>query len=275
MKSLLTQHKSERAFRKNLKASRLIHTLLLLLALLSDYFFKDQAKPYVPSLRVDLVALPDLLKNEVNRAHQKALQKELSQILKNAEQTAQQIQKTQKKTEADTRLKQPVNSSPPAQMALSQRSKDRPKASSYEQNKKAIDRLKLLAKIQDRLTADTESTRRKPILMKGNKLSQGSSVAEDARESSEESYFDLLKDKLQENWSLPPWIARQNLSAQVEIRIDARGNLAQIHFVRASGSPQFDDAVKKTIQMSQPFPTPPDEVRLSLQKHGILIGFPL
>jgi TonB family protein len=270
MNPLVTQHYREDSLAKSIRASLLIHALLLFLALIRAYLLKDHSKPYVPSLRVDLVALPDLLKNEVKRAHHKELQKELSEILKNAEKKAQRIQHDQ----AEIKIKQAPTPVKPQDMTLSHQNKDKPK-NSYEQNRKAIDRLKLLAKIQDRLTAETHPNQQKTLLMKGNKLSKGSSIAEDARESSEESYFDLLKDRLQENWSLPPWIARQNLSAQVEIRIDAHGNLAQIQFVRPSGSPQFDEAVKKTIQMSQPFPTPPEEVRLSLQKHGILIGFPL
>jgi hypothetical protein len=46
-------------------------------------------------------------------------------------------------------------------------------------------------------------------------------------------------------------------------------------FVRPSGNSQFDDAVRKTLQQSQPFPVPPIEIRPTLAADGILVGFPL
>jgi TonB family protein len=97
----------------------------------------------------------------------------------------------------------------------------------------------------------------------------------DAKESAETSYYDLIKDRLAENWALPPWLARQKLSAQVIININAQGHVARIQFTRTSGNPQFDDAIRTAIKQSDPFPSPPQEILTILQNQGILVGFPL
>ena len=255
---------------RGLQVSFLIHTLGLLLILTHSYLFRDSVKPYIPSLKVDIVALPDLLKSEIKKAHQRELQKELSQILAHAEKNAQKIQKEQNQIKSK---KEP----PPAlphEMAFTQ-SKSSRTQEPYTRNRQALDRLKLLAKIQKNLEDHPKKPSASELLIKGNQISHGSSHSEDAQESLDQSYYDLLKDRLQGHWSLPPWISRQKLSAQVEIRIDPHGHLSQIQFVKPSGNSQFDEAVRKTIQMSQPFPLPPEEVQMSVQKNGILIGFPL
>jgi TonB family protein len=270
MKRVEQKQSPEGSLGKSLKLSLVIHLVLLFLALVQDFFFQGQPKTYIPSLRVDLVALPDLLKSETKKIHQRELQKELSQILAQAEKKAQKIQKEQSLLKRTPSLP----AAKPHEMTLTPSTATHPKEISHR-NRQALDRLKLLAKIHDKIRESPQKTSPSPLLIKGNQISQGSSLSSDARESLEQNYSDLLKDRLQENWSLPPWISRQNLSAQVEIRIDAQGHLSRVQFVKPSGNSQFDEAVKKTLQLSQPFPHPPEEVRLSLQKNGILIGFPL
>ncbi|MEO5970692.1 MAG: TonB family protein, partial [Bdellovibrionia bacterium] len=113
------------------------------------------------------------------------------------------------------------------------------------------------------------------LLVRGNKLSPGTSLSADAKEASEANYLDSLRDRLRQNWFLPAWIAKQSLNAQVLVRIDAAGILREFRMVKLSQNAQFDEAVKQALQQSQPFPPPPLELKTGLLSHGILIGFPL
>ena len=99
--------------------------------------------------------------------------------------------------------------------------------------------------------------------------------AGDAKEAEGLHYFDVVRNKLQQNWFLPIWLARQNFSAQVRVYIDARGYMRSFELTKASGNSQFDDAVKRTLVDSQPFSPPPEELVRSMLSDGITIGFPL
>lgn len=159
-----------------------------------------------------------------------------------------------------------------------QRLKEFEKQARNEESRKkrmeaALKRVKSLAKLNE---LETESDSPKPgVLIKGNKVSAGSSTSGDARESSEASYFDQVRARLQENWELPVYLSRQNLSARIEIFVDRRGLIRNFRFTKASGSPQFDEAIKRTLAASQPLPAPPAEDVASLLVHGISVGFPL
>ncbi|MEK7691109.1 MAG: energy transducer TonB, partial [Bdellovibrionota bacterium] len=135
----------------------------------------------------------------------------------------------------------------------------------------ALDRIKSLEKIKDQ--ANEEKKMAPPIL--GNEISRGTSLSDDAVTSMQASYFDQVRDHLQNNWELPVWLARQNLSAQVMVTLDGRGMIRSVRFVKPSGNPQFDETVRRTLRASQPLPIPPSEVKTSVLLDGILIGFPL
>ena len=150
-----------------------------------------------------------------------------------------------------------------------------PKSSSKKDRelklKGALARIKALNSI----SASENDKPQKSVIIKGNKLSQGASLSADAKESAEASYLDTLRTRLQENWELPVWISRQNMSAQVQVFIDSRGRVRSYRFIKASGNAQFDSAIKKTLEESQPFPSPPLDIASALLGDGILIGFPL
>lgn len=91
----------------------------------------------------------------------------------------------------------------------------------------------------------------------------------------EASYFDLVRDRLQENWALPVWLARQNHQAQVQLFLDSRGKVKRLLLVKPSGNQNFDEAIRKSIEESEPFPLPPKALQEALATQGILVGFPL
>lgn len=171
-------------------------------------------------------------------------------------------------------LKTPVEKAAPDELVLKPKQAAHEKPAKREKKlRSALDRIKALEKIED-----SESTN-KPVarsaIVKGNKLSKGTSLSGDARESQDSGYYDQLRSKLQENWELPVWIARQNLDARIRIYIDSNGRMRNYRFVKASGNDQFDAAIKKTLEESQPFPRPPEDLASSMLVDGVLVGFPL
>jgi len=215
------------------------HVLLGIFLVFKNYILPATAPAYIPTLKVDLVGLPDTLKKDLKKVITKPVKQ-----------------------------KKPEKKEPPVKKAIKK------KALTYKppkhQLKNAIDRIKALDKIT---TLDQqEKTISDPI--KGNKISKGSTLTGKVKESDKASYYDHVLEKLRSNWILPVWLSRQNLSAQVVIYINRRGLIDKMTLKKSSGNRHFDDAVKKTIIESQPFHYPNLTV-LRQMTNGILLGFPL
>ena len=239
------------------------HGMLMAFVILKSLVFPGNPVPYIPTLRVDIVGLPDALRKDLSKP---ATSASLTDIKKALDKVDQELRRAKLKTPvapAKDTSEKPVTD----EMVLKPKPPD--SKGLDKKLKGALARIKALEKIS---SSDGET---RPTVIKGNFISKGSSLSGDARESAESNYYDNLRSKLQESWALPVWVARQNLSAQVQIYIDGRGRLRTYRFVKLSGNPQFDGAVKQTLMESQPFPAPPPELASSILVDGILVGFPL
>lgn len=232
-----------------LRASILGHGLLILFVLVKNIIIPEKTVTYIPTLQVDLVALPDILKKDLT--------------VQSAKQEG-----SQETSKAQIKPRPPEPKS--AEMTIKSHSNLNSSANSREKrvenkNKRVLSRLKSLSKIQENLKTT----------IKGNQISPGSSLSGEAREAAETDYRDLILNRLQEHWTLPTWIERQELSARVQLWINSEGYVSKFHFEKISGNSQFDSAVKKAIEESQPFPIPPNQLARDLLSNGILFGFPL
>jgi TolA protein len=257
-------------YQNGIRWSMGVHALIMFLIVIKALVFPNTPKVYVPTLRVDVVGLPDLLKSE-----KKNPGKSLADIQKMLEKA--QADANHEKKIAPPKVTTPVEKADPDELVLHPKSTANDQAAKSAKDKKAeaakekrlqaaLRRMQALAKIE---SENTPAPQGAPI--KGNKISKGNSTDGDAKESDTANYYDTVRAKLQENWALPVWLSRQNLSAQIEVVIDSRGTVREFRFVKTSGNPQFDDAVKRALAQSQPFDTPPSE----LQGNTISIGFPL
>jgi len=258
------------SLKRNLKTSATFHVAVLLVVLIKSIVLPGTPKTYQPALRVDIVGLPDLLKQDMQNLRpakpetttaepalpRKAIEKEEADpdemvLKREAKSVAEKNRKLLKEFEEKTRNEE-------------------------ERRKKmdaALRRVKSLAKLND--IKDTPEGETSPTQIKGNQISRGASVSGDARQSDHASYYDQVRARLQENWELPVWLSRQNLAARIEVFVDRKGMVRSYRFTKASGNPQFDEAIKRTLTASQPFPAPPAEEADSLLVHGISVGFPL
>ena len=225
------------------------HASFFLVLILKSIVLPSNPMIHNPVLRVDVVGLPDILK------------KDLNQISKNQPQAAE-IEKIVKETVAPDEMV--LN--PKKEIKEKKKEKEKPRE---EKMSSALARIRALEKIREQNSEDSD------VIIKGNQVSKGSSLSGDAKESTESGYYDLIRDRLADNWALPPWLARQKLSAQVVLNINSEGHVARVQFTRSSGNPQFDDAIRNSIKLSDPFPKPPKEILTIIQDRGVLVGFPL
>lgn len=231
-----------------LRRSIALHTGLLLTTILSIIVFPGTPVRYIPTLRVDIVGLPDILKKDKDRFI-----------------TAPPAEVTP--SEEGTKPKEkPIKD----ELVFKPKPKKEESKNDHKNNqmKSALARIKALNKISA-FEGEVLSN------VKGNIISPGSALSGDARESDSASYFDVIHDRLKANWELPVWLSRQELNAQVQIHVDGKGIVRAMKFMKSSGNPQFDDQVRKTIEVSQPFPPPTSEVESAVLVNGILLGFPL
>lgn len=251
---------SEKEFRSGLRLSVAAHLALALTVLVKCLVFPNTPIAYVPTLRVDIVGLPDILKKDMNSIPST---KEISDIVKKAEQDAKNVKPKPLPPMPKKEVAEPdeLALNPKPQSAKAEKDRER-------RLKAALDRMKALAKISG-------EERKSAPLIKGNKISKGESLSGLAKESDQSNYYDSVLMAVKGNWALPTWLSRQSLSAKVQVYIDARGRLHGYKFVKLSGNPQFDDAVKQALEQSQPFPAPPTALAANMLVNGIIFGFPL
>jgi hypothetical protein len=70
------------------------HVALVFLVITKNLVFPGESIPYVPTLRVDIVGLPDILKKDLNKVPKMMDPSKLSDALKRAENEANSVKKT-------------------------------------------------------------------------------------------------------------------------------------------------------------------------------------
>jgi colicin import membrane protein len=254
---------------KALKWSLALHVGIASFAFVKSVVFPSQPVMISPSLRVDMVGLPDILK------------KDLAQVSKTLPQEAEK-EKAPPPAEAAKPKAAEVETAKPDEMVLNAKKAEKKKKEEAEKEaaaakkwetrlQSALARIRSLERLKDTKEEDDDSA----IIIKGNQISKGTSLTGDARENAQAGYYDLVRETLVEFWSLPPWLARQNLSAQVVIQVDPAGTVFSTRIIRPSGNEQFDAAILATIREAQPLPRPPKDLHATLRDNGITVGFPL
>lgn len=225
------------SFPRAFKRSVVAHILVLALLLFGSLITERPRERIVPTLRVDLVALPDQKKDEP------------VPLPVPEEASAPQAQE-EKQTETPQKIK-PKD----AEVSISKKQK-----STAKSMKSALERLRALEKLQ---------------ALKGNMISKGATTSGEAKERDQATYFDGVLQKLRENWELPSWLQTKGLSAQVVLYLNSKGNILRVVFKRSSGNDVYDEEVRRAVQRSAPFALPPEDVVDSLASDGVLLGFPL
>lgn len=235
--SLLKKNRQSLLFFVFLSSGLHIGLFILLLnsKILWSVFQKDK-KVFTPSaIRVDMVALPDL-PSKTNAKNPKKTKPFTPS--KKADKKLKQKAKKNKNLTKETVKKQ-----------------DKQHSSSKETNKSNL------------------SSNSKNTINKGNKLSKGTNTGKESltvQEISEiNKYATLIDQQIRSQWNLPKYLTDRDLTAKIEIRIDARGEITSKQLLKSSGNDLFDSRVLKATENSAPYPPPPPNVQMVI-KDGII-----
>jgi TonB family protein len=64
---------------------------------------------------------------------------------------------------------------------------------------------------------------------------------------------------IRRNWAVPPGFRTESLVTEVEVELDAAGNVqGEPRLIRRSGNPWYDDGVVRGVRKASPLPAPPE-----------------
>lgn len=91
-----------------------------------------------------------------------------------------------------------------------------------------------------------------------------------------ERYYGLLKSQVRRHYNVAdtiPEAERLYLKAQVAVRLGRAGEVLDVSLAKASGNDLFDAAVVAAVRKASPYSPPPEALRDSLQKSGVVLVF--
>lgn len=230
------------------------------------YKFKgDQNKKYnikliQSSVRVDVVAMPEFSVQELKSMQQQLnepapVEKKVVVEQKAAEPIEKDSFKVEKKKSSFSDMLKQYSKGVDQKVA---KAKDIKKAAPSQRN--LVDTKKL-----------------KDLVLSGNKLSQGESLVggQEVTSSTEfQRYSSVLPDLVRVNWSIPSYLAEQELTCSVRIFINKSGRLIKAELYESSGNDEYDIRALSAVRKTD-FPVPPGKISAAIRDGEILLGFPL
>ncbi len=195
-------------------------------------FFEKKPQKIAPmSIRVDTVALPDFQPKEEFE------------------------EETVEKPSFKPKIKKPENK---LTQSKKQKLKKKPKA------KKIIKKSKSKKQNQTKKTVERKGNQKSEGADKGQDLSKGQLLEI-------EMYNNIVRNQIHSYWNLPQHLMDSFLTAQIEIKINNKGELIEKQILISSGNDLFDSKVLKTVESSAPFSPPPASVQ-RLIEDGIVLN---
>ena len=224
--------------------SLVLHGLVVLLVSGKYFMFPSEPITYIPSIKVDVVALPEKTKPEPAPEPAPPAPKPKPVV---------------KKPEVTKPKPKPVAKKEPKKVNLDKNKK------SEEIRRNAIERMKALEKIKSQVQAEQQTE----TLVKGNRISPGTAMT-GLTKLDYNQYIGRLQQHAKANWAIPRWLAGSDLSADIRVYIDERGYVVRKELIRSSGDQSFDDSVVAAITNASPFPAPEDKFIDVVRVSGIV-----
>ncbi len=245
-----------------LKMSLAFHASIFLIFGVKVLFFPDLSHlDDTPSIKVDLVALPDKGDNKV-----------VPKILEKPKDTKEQSKKAETPAEKPKPVvaQKPQEKSDPAKPDNTKPETTKPDDSIDEMA--ALSRLRELEALKniETTTQPKEANNAAPI--KGNRLAVGDAI-EGVNKIQYNNYKKVLQDAVKYHWDLPPWLQDGDLNAEVLIKIDETGLVTAKELIKSSGNSIYDKYVLETITKSSPFPPPDDKFVNVVAIKGVVLSF--
>lgn len=200
---------------------------------------------YTPTVRVDLVALPDKPYREM---------KEMNEEIQKAQDAIREIK--EKKGELTLQEKEGMKFSKKIELK--------------REAKSAIERLKALQALEKRLRA-----RKKEVELKGNVVTPGASLPSSGKENVLDEYRSVVSEKIKLRWALPSYLRKgreRELSGEIIIFLNPDGSIIRREII-SSGVQEFDGYMNQALEEALPFPSVPEALRRELRYDGVSITF--
>lgn len=118
-----------------------------------------------------------------------------------------------------------------------------------------------------------QTEKKKPV--KGNKVSEGGeSGSNEEQETVKIAYLEGIGYQIRANWELPKHLKEDYFYAEVEIRLNEKGELIRKKIITSSQNELVDQLVLEAIEKSAPFPPPPDSIKDFIKNEDVVLGLP-
>ena len=259
-------------FSKGVKFSLLFHTMVVLWSLAhwaaETYKNKNDDEAALKlrpkkSIRVDVVDLPSLKFNELNKVD---LTKEV----------APEVKTEVKEEQVVPKLNPTAMKLPSTEKSLDKK-KEAPTSSAQKRLEEIQKNIRAEAKRQEILNKYKQGQKQanadtRPALG-GNILSKGGSVQGDVANEADE-FTATVQTHVRKFWQAPPWSVGQNYKVRVVVKIAPSGRVLSKFVSRSSGRAEFDSSALEAVEAANPFPPPPEIFKRIVMNEGIECGFP-
>lgn len=274
--------KQEDFFKRAVSYSAILHGSFLFLTIAvplvmsvlgikDSYQDKFLSKEFKNAIRVDMVGLPTLTMEELQKVDPTV---DMGKEDKPKEETLEpEVSETAMKL-AEEKAAEEEKTAIAKKDAIAKEKKE-----AVEKEKNRLDDLRAQLRLEQRrkrlveeLKGDVkEGEGRTPLA--GNMISEGYSVTGDVA-TDMDVYQGHLKSHLRKTWNLPGWMEASSLSARVLVKLAPNGKILAQEFLRESGNSEFDRYVAEALKNAEPFPKPPPSLRRKVMEDGIEWGFP-
>ncbi|MES3036637.1 MAG: TonB family protein [Bdellovibrionota bacterium] len=245
--------------KKGVIVSVVAHLTILAGFFIQGFYFRNTEPLDLSSaVRVDIAALPDKYTAEDLNSKPSPVKEEVKPIAKPEPEVKQEV-----KPAPEPEVKKPVKPEPDTVNLSKNNKKKQLDAFQKLKAQSALDKIK-----------DSVAKEKKPgKQIKGNVISPGSELT-GLDKLTHQTYGNELNRHIKQHWAIPEWLRNKPYSAQINVKIDAKGNIVSKDLVRGSGNKSFDENAMATIEEAAPFPPPPEKLADMVRYDGILIGFP-
>ena len=253
--------KVENNFQKYVLVAAIFHILLLvgfyfLQAILDLNLLKFREPPkkleiLTSAIKVDIVGMPKFTLREL-----------------------QEIKLDQTTTERDIVEKQAVDS----QTKNEDEFKVKAKKIKLNDILSEISQKKINTKSRTRKTKNDNQTALRQLVLEGNKVSRGASVAGELIEVKNQlfiEYVQKLPDQVRPHWKLPSYLMQQDLKCRIRVYISQNGAVLRTEVLERSGEDEYDQKALVAIKNAGPFLPPNKEIVSRVSSGQVVLGFPL
>lgn len=249
--------------------SLIAHSIVMIIAFGLPAFTLTEPKPFFPTVKVDLVGLPELRPYEVKStvpitpAIIEEKREQPQKIIKpepKPEEKVLHLEKPKKETKKDESEKKVVEDER-LKKIVDDAEKKQKKRDEEELDKAVVEIAKL--KHDEQKVEET--------LRKGNIISKGTGTSGESGEDID-PYKIYLSETIKSKWS-PPLPLRSDLKSRFQIFINPTGEITNLKMLISSGNEQYDKSLEEAIKRSNPVSSPPKSLQRELEDEGVIIDF--